>query len=723
MNNYNHEFEDTMDNINNIAYGYGFKNGIEWASYAQKRGEISWEQYKRYENAHNLRVRYSHGNARDIQISSETYYIVKEYERNISRSRLRRQRIQQAHTQIRLPAGTFRSYPYYKSLDLSGQDGRSYHFRFGIVEEYQKRAYDDGTRFEGTGYTIYVLDAPYESWCLQNNRIHEFHFYDEHSSEPSICWNRLITSFSDANAIMLIWAKRYVKILDRVLSSRSIDMSRIDQCANRHILPSGTFRYDPSQSHEPKTIYIKQSVYDKIMSILGKRKPELGGMLGWKDDQRYIDYFVLDTNARVGQCEYNPDTKLLSSILNGDWYEKRIYLGGFVHSHPFGSRRLSSADVAYAVRIMKEFELEYLFMPIVTSSYRDTSSFNPYIVYKDGFVRRCKIKLTKEEIEINDQLDLYKSIEDEFEKMSGVHAVSEDKCNKTNETFSRISNVLDIGYFKECSIIGVGCGGAKGFYEDMARIGVANFYLMDGDTISTTNIASQHGYISEIGEFKVECAKKQILDINSEANVVTFDCMLDDSLDDKYIEDSIISKVDKSKTVLCAFTDNFYAQARLSRIALKYGLPFICAQHHARGEVSEIVYYYPNVTKYSLKEIAKSRYQDYKNGFVNNVTSQGSPIFNTTRLNALCEKIATGLLLYAGYKNHTYCSFLNEKTESNLILVRQNILFEMNPLYDLFANQTSSLFDDAIWVNPNLIENIEDSDAEKDYEDDTRKIF
>ena len=50
---YNQEFEDTMDNINNIAYGYGYKNGIEWANIAQKSGEISWSQYKKYETAHN----------------------------------------------------------------------------------------------------------------------------------------------------------------------------------------------------------------------------------------------------------------------------------------------------------------------------------------------------------------------------------------------------------------------------------------------------------------------------------------------------------------------------------------------------------------------------------------------------------------------------------------------------------------------------------------------
>ena len=63
-------FEDLIDNINTTAQGYGFKNGIDWANTARKSGELSWNDYKTYENAHNLRVRYSHGNAKDISISN-----------------------------------------------------------------------------------------------------------------------------------------------------------------------------------------------------------------------------------------------------------------------------------------------------------------------------------------------------------------------------------------------------------------------------------------------------------------------------------------------------------------------------------------------------------------------------------------------------------------------------------------------------------------------------
>ena len=42
--NYNSEFVDVMDNINNIGKGYGFTNGIRWAETAQNVGEITYAQ-------------------------------------------------------------------------------------------------------------------------------------------------------------------------------------------------------------------------------------------------------------------------------------------------------------------------------------------------------------------------------------------------------------------------------------------------------------------------------------------------------------------------------------------------------------------------------------------------------------------------------------------------------------------------------------------------------
>ena len=59
-------------------------------------------------------------------------------------------------------------------------------------------------------------------------------------------------------------------------------------------------------------------------------------------------------------------------------------------------------------------------------------------------------------------------------KDSGTDPMSQD------ETFARISTAIPLDYMKGCTIVGVGCGGARGFYEDMARCGVGKFLLIDG---------------------------------------------------------------------------------------------------------------------------------------------------------------------------------------------------------------------------------------------------
>jgi hypothetical protein len=124
--------------------------------------------------------------------------------------------------------------PFIKELTLT-RNGVDYYFKFEIVYQYLRRAYDDGSSFEGDGYAIYILNAPYYDWCLDNNRTHEFHFYSPAGEAPSICWNRNITDFSSANAVMLVWAKHYVDTLEEAFGNSSRSIRTVD-------LPSGTFR-------------------------------------------------------------------------------------------------------------------------------------------------------------------------------------------------------------------------------------------------------------------------------------------------------------------------------------------------------------------------------------------------------------------------------------------------------------------------------------------------
>ena len=357
---YNREFIDTMDNINNIAYGYGFKNGIEWANVAQKRGELDWGTFKQYENAHNLRVRMAHGNSRDINISFDTYNLVRDFEHRISSSYLRKNGSNggKRRAEPKLPDGVFRSgKPYIKEFFRTGNDGEQYYFKFAVYKE--TNYLDDGNGGAyGYGYFIHIENAPYFQYASE--RRHEFHIIST-STDYHICWNKVIEGFEEANAVMYVWVNRYADLLDVLKKDKSISESALIKKANRKsVLPSGTFRNDwnrsnafhKSKNSQRKTISITKSIYDQIMSVLGQKKPELGGMLGFTLDQDFIDNYVFDEGARVTSDEYNPDIEFLNEIISTEWEKKRIYLAGFVHSHPGDFNRLSYADIDYAKRIM-----------------------------------------------------------------------------------------------------------------------------------------------------------------------------------------------------------------------------------------------------------------------------------------------------------------------------------------------------------------------------------
>ena len=598
---------------------------------------------------------------------------------------------------------------------MSSKKFVNYYFYFKICYEYNY--IDDGYGGRNdTGYFIHILEAPYYDYALGD--LHKFHII-KGIGENHICWNKAVQNFQEANAIMFVWVKRYVAVIEEIMKNREIREDELMNRVNRKAsLPAGVFRgqkvYKPnnfgckSKSNKKRTVYIFEDIYNEIMSRLGTSKPELGGMLGWTEDQFVIDTFVFDKNAKVNNVEYNPNIQFLNDIIHNEWEKKQIYLGGFVHSHPGNYNILSPADKEYAVRIMKAFDMPYLVMPIVTSSYEYKTEFNLYVVDRYGNVEKCNLEISKRR---KDSMEfdphMIDDIEKQFEMMSEesklnstITKVSGDSLNQ-NDTFARIRPVIDLEHMNDCTIIGVGCGGARGFYEDMARVGVGHFYLIDGDISSRSNIASQNGYISEIGKPKVEVVKNRLLDINDNVQVTSFNLMLDDNVTDEWLEENIFKHIDTKNTIICGFTDDFFAQARTVSLSLKYNIPYLAAQHHEFGSTSEIVYWYPKISKYTPKQILASRYKAYENGYENTVTSVGSPIFNTTRLNAICSKLATGMLMYSCNKMCDYSSFLRLNRDNNLLIIRQkHLAFTDSTLRDLFDDTDQLHFDDILWINP-----------------------
>ena len=217
------------------------------------------------------------------------------------------------------------------------------------------------------------------------------------------------------------------------------------------------------------------------------------------------------------------------------------------------------------------------------------------------------------------------------------------------ELYRRNAGLLPLSELRERTVVVVGCGGARGFCESLARSAVGRFILIDGDTVSATNIATQGTYVDEIGLLKTEVIARTLRRINPEVQITQISRFLDDSLTDAELESAVgpeLLRDHPERVLLCGCTDNFPAQDRTVKLALKWGVPYLAAQLYAQGLAGEAVFTYPGVTEACPRCMLASRYRTYAAGNAVAVTSEGAPIYCTERLNALKSHIALMLLLY-----------------------------------------------------------------------------
>jgi len=409
-----------------------------------------------------------------------------------------------------------------------------------------------------------------------------------------------------------------------------------------------------------KMIMTRQ-VYIQICKDIGGRHAESGGMLGSSDGGRTIDYFFFDSSARTTRGTYSPDTAVLNRVLKA-WNAFGIILVGFVHSHPWGNTVPSAPDRIYVKDIREALAIPgFFYMPIVNVNSPPDGNIRIFPYALDERLRLHKLQL---EIVEEDG----KAHESKQETMTTPDMIAAER-------FDRIKHLYPLETLRRKTIVCVGCGGTRQFIEDMARSGVGNFVLIDGDIVSATNVATQHTFISEIGRNKAEVIRDRILDINPEANVKVVPRFLDDAMTDSEFVNIVGETLTKTPadTLLCGCTDSFFAQARTATLAMKYGTPYLAAQLYRGGLAAEVYFSYPGVTNSGCPRCAlASRYRAYENGYKNNVTSDGTPISATTHVNAIKGQIALMLLLYHEDKDCVYSDMLDKVADRNFVMIRMS---------------------------------------------------
>jgi ThiF family protein len=269
-------------------------------------------------------------------------------------------------------------------------------------------------------------------------------------------------------------------------------------------------------------------------------------------------------------------------------------------------------------------------------------------------------------------------------------------------TFARVQAAYDLERMAASRIIYIGAGGAASFIEELTRVGVGEHILIDPDIVSEENLATQQTYRRDIGRPKVACIAERIQDINPEAVIHTYQQLVDD-LDDVAFKQLIKAPLSTGQPptiiLLCGLTDNFYAQARINRLALQFGLPSLCAQVYFEGRGAEVTFTYPGITPACHRCILSSRYDAFlKEGYHNTVTSNGTPIFATTRLNALKGFVALALL-HHGTSHPRWGGLLTKIGKRNLVQIRMDPDLALSTFERVLegADQSSILFDETVW--------------------------
>jgi len=490
-----------------------------------------------------------------------------------------------------------------------------------------------------------------------------------------------------------------------------------------------------------------------VINTIGRLRAESGGAIGGNDNGSETSHYHFDESSRNSSVTYSPDHKYLNRLFKLNWNPKGIRLRGFIHSHPGRMGRPSYGDEIYAERILKAIDdLEYLWLPIV-NTVPDTGMFrlSPWAAYRaergvsvvngqvqivnspqESSLTVCGVNVLKSirtgvplnEIVIGKQetqgltVPLYiagsqdPAVQKVQAQVSAPQHEAPDwreeaaKSFNVHNTFDRVRSAYDLELMRKARIIAVGAGGAADWLESMARAGLGQIVMIDPDVVSETNLATQQTYRKDIGRPKVDCIAERIRDINPTARTVAIQKSLDDITDIEMRRLAVepIDGCEAERTVICGLTDSFFAQARVNRLALHLGIPSLCAQVYKEGRGAEITFTYPGVTPACHRCILSSRYRHFmEHSKENEVTSHGTPIFATTRLNAIKGFLALALI-HHGSQHPRWGNMLSRIGKRNLVQLRMDPDFAETLGIKVFdrvldgADKDKLFFDDIVWL-------------------------
>lgn len=132
-----------------------------------------------------------------------------------------------------------------------------------------------------------------------------------------------------------------------------------------------------------KTMKFSTSAFNQIMNTTGTLPAESGGLILGSRDDFIVRKFLHDKNAKTTRTSYSFDIGYLNPLLNHCMEHEGMFLLGFLHSHPRGSKTLSQPDIDYFTSQFKNIPVDLFLTPIVSSVGDGEFDITPYVFYKD----------------------------------------------------------------------------------------------------------------------------------------------------------------------------------------------------------------------------------------------------------------------------------------------------------------------------------------------------
>ena len=402
-------------------------------------------------------------------------------------------------------------------------------------------------------------------------------------------------------------------------------------------------------------VKILESVLNEIISTIGSRPAESGGLLFGYEDDMIVRKFVFDSDAKTTRSTYTFNTKFLNPEIKKIWEEDKMSCIGFIHSHPHGCGRLSAPDIEYFSSMFEFMPRKYYITPIVFSVPDGGFKMNTYILKKGS-------KTPKKA-----DLEIFQDMPSKMETL-----------NKGIQNFDRIKGAVSVDLMKKMHIIGVGAGGAYSLYDSLSRSAVGKLTVLDFDTVDEVNLSRQGYEPSQISKLKVDALGEHLQNVNS---ALDYNGIKKNFLD---MDETEIDSIFGSGDLFLFLTDSFKAQAFGNKLALKYNKPAIWAGFYEKSQCAELVFYIPNVTPACFRCAVSPRYVMQKeNGSEIRISSNCNTIFHSQLLDAFVGMLILAIL-HNDTKGFEFSNWFGKTWERNLFQMK------IHPSYGTLPN---SLFD------------------------------